>query len=85
MKKISMFVFLSTIILLVSGCAVWKDLNTPVRRTKKRKKIEKPYEPKTLPDGSTLGLNKVEKQYMDDIDSSFNADKKKNSKKVFGY
>jgi len=85
MQKISMLIFLTSIILLVSGCAVWKDLNTPVRRTRRPKKVAKPYEPKVLPDGSTVGLNKVEKKYMDDINSNFKTEERKNSKKVFGY
>lgn len=89
MKKISILIFcLSAIILLAGGCAVWKDLNTPVRKTRRSKRASKPkpkaYEPETLPDGSTVGLNKYEKAYMDSLDKDFKRQQEINSRKVFG-
>ena len=85
-KKISVFIFcLSAIVFLVSGCAVWKDLNTPLKK-RKTTALGKPaaYKPETLPDGSTTGLNEYEKAYIDDIDKSFKRQQQINSRKVFG-
>lgn len=87
MKKISMLIFcLSTIILLTGGCAIWKDLNTPVKKTKKTANTSKPkpYEPQTLPDGSTVGLNSYEKAYMDGLNKDFKRREQLNARKVFG-
>lgn len=79
---------LSTIIFL-NGCAVWKDLNTPVRKTRKTKNTKKaskpkPYEPTTLPDGTTVGLNSYERAYIQGIDKDFENRKARNARKVFG-
>lgn len=89
MKKISMLIFcLAAIIIFAGGCAVWKDLNTPVRKTRRTRRTSKPkpkaYEPETLPDGSTVGLNKYEKAYMDGFDKDFKRQQEINSRKVFG-
>jgi hypothetical protein len=85
LKKISVLIFcLTAIVFLASGCAVWKELNTPIRKRKKTKQLNKPAEPETLPDGSTVGLNKYEMEYVNDIDKSFKRQEKQNYRKVFG-
>lgn len=85
MKTINIIIFgLSTMILL-NGCAVWKDLNTPVRKTRKKQvKKPDPYKPTTLPDGTTTGLNEYERAYIKGIDKDFEHRKAMNSRKVFG-
>ena len=85
MKKISVLIFcLTATVFLVGGCAVWKDLNTPIRKRKKTPKLNKPAEPETLPDGSTVGLNKYEMEYLKDIDKASKRRQQQNYRKVFG-
>ncbi len=86
MKKISLIIFCLSAIIFLNGCAVWKDLNTPVRKTKKTKQVDKPkpYEPTTLPDGTTVGLNNYERAYIKGIDKDFERRKAQNAQKVFG-
>ena len=87
MKKISVLIFcLTAIIFIAGGCAVWKDLNTPIRKRKKTTQLRKPaaYEPETLPDGSTVGLNKYEMEYVKDIDKASKRRQQQNYRKVFG-
>ena len=86
MKKISIIMFCLSAIIFLSGCAVWKDLNTPVRKTKKPKQVSKPkpYEPARFPDGSTVGLNNYERAYIQGIDKDFERRKALNARKVFG-
>jgi hypothetical protein len=72
--------------ILGSGCALWKDLNTPVRKTRKPRTVTKPkvYEPEILPDGTTAGLNSYEKRYMEGLNKNFKRRERLNAKKVFG-
>jgi hypothetical protein len=85
MKKISLFIFcLSTIIILTGGCAVWKDLNTPIKKRKKTQQRQKDREEEVLPDGSTIGLNSYERKYLNSIDKNFKRREQMNSRKVFG-
>ena len=86
MKKISVLVFCCiAIIFLTGGCAVWKDLNTPLKRRKRKPpKKSASYEPETFPDGSTVGLNKYEKEYINDIEKASKRQEKQNYRKVFG-
>ena len=86
MKKINLIIFCLSAIIFLNGCAVWKDLNTPVRKTRKPEQVSKPkpYEPTTLPDGTTVGLNKYERAYIQGIDKDFERRKAQNAKKVFG-
>ena len=86
MKKINLIIFCLSAIFFFNGCAVWKDLNTPVRKTRKPEQVSKPkpYEPTTLPDGTTVGLNKYERAYIQGIDKDFERRKAQNAKKVFG-
>jgi hypothetical protein len=90
LKKISLLIFcFCAIIFLAGGCAVWKDLNTPIRKPKKAKKTKqldktKTKEPETFPDGSTVGLNNYEKAYLKGIDKNFKRREKQNYRKVFG-
>jgi hypothetical protein len=72
--------------IFLNGCALWKELNTPVRKTRKTKQVKNPTkpEPTTLPDGSTIGYNDYEKAYIKSIDRDFERQKAENSKKVFG-
>jgi len=81
-----MFIFCISSIILLNGCAVWKDLNTPVRKSKKTIQASKPkpYEPQTLPDGSTVGLNSYEKAYIDGLNKDFKRREQLNARKVFG-
>ena len=89
-KRISILAvcFMVTLFSL-SGCAVWKDLNTPVRKkkTKEQQAISKAKaaEKKVLPDGTVVGLNSYEKRYIDGIDQNFKRQEKRNSRKVFGF
>ena len=87
MKKINALILCFTaIVFLVSGCAVWKDLNTPIKKRKKTKQLEKAKteEPETFPDGSTVGLNNYERQYINDIDKASKRRQQQNYRKVFG-
>ena len=86
MKKINLIIFCLGAMIFLNGCAVWKDLNTPVRKTRKPKKVSKPkpYEPTTLPDGTTVGLNSYERAYIQGIDKDFENRKARNARKVFG-
>ena len=86
MKKINLVIFCLSSIIFLNGCAVWKDLNTPIRKRKRTKQASKPkpYEPTTLPDGTTVGLNSYERAYIQGIDKDFENRKARNARKVFG-
>ena len=87
MKKISLLIFcFCAIIFLAGGCAVWKDFNTPIKKRKKTTQLRKPaaYEPETFPDGSTVGLNKYEMEYIKDIDKASKRREQHNYRKIFG-
>jgi hypothetical protein len=88
MKKIIFLLFCSlSIVYFFSGCKLWDELNTPVRKSSKQQKTtpqETTYKPQVLPDGTTVGLNEYEMQYMKDIDKSFEVRQKENARKVFG-
>jgi len=71
---------------LLNGCALWKELNTPVKKTRKTKRVKNPDKDKpiVLPDGTTVGYNDYEKAYIKGFDKDFERQKAENSKKVFG-
>jgi len=78
------FILALSAVFLASGCAVWKDLNTPLKKRKKTQQINKTAEPETFPDGSTVGLNKLERAYINDIDKDAKRRQQQNYRKVFG-
>jgi len=84
MKKINLIIFCLSIMIFLNGCAVWKDLNTPIRKRKKAQQVKKEREIETLPDGTTVGLNAYERKYIKSIDKDFKRREDLNSRKVFG-
>ena len=84
MKKINLIIFCLSVIIFINGCAVWKDLNTPIKKRKKTQQVQKDREEEPLPDGSTIGLNAYERKYLRSIDKNFKRREELNARKVFG-
>ena len=85
MKKISVFIFcFTTIVLLGCGCKLLDELNKPKSKKIKRTRKTAASKARVLPDGSTVGLNEYEKEYLKAIDESFKRQRQRNAGKVFG-
>ncbi|MDD5727273.1 MAG: hypothetical protein PHV59_01795 [Victivallales bacterium] len=87
MNKISCFaVGLAVLVFFAGGCKLLDELNPPAKKPQKAKPAGKAAacEPAILPDGTTIGLNKYEMEYLKDIDQDFKRQQRENSRKVFG-